>query len=491
MSLLGVPYRFVIKLTKLMTTWCDSLSLMERGERMSSVKTERSPRSSHNEGKRRVVILGGGFAGVEAALTLEREYRRDLSVEVSLVSDQNFFLFTPLMPQVASSYIEPRHIIQTIREIRGKRRFRFVRSRINRIDSQAGLVHTDDGLLPYDFLVLALGSGTNCFGMPGVREHTFPFKTLEDAIVLRRHIIDLFEHADKEPDLALKRQLLTFLVVGGGYTGVELVAEINDFIRKYAVRKYKGLFYNDTKLFLLESDAEILTSIDPALAQRAAKKLLSDNIEVRTSARVTRCHPDGVEINGDMLIKAGLVVWATGIRANPVLEMAPFPKERLGRVVVNSYLQVPDYPEVFAAGDNAWLADAPPAKAFRPIIPIALYQGRKAAENLISYMHGQAMKPATFKSGGYLVSLGMNDAVVRVWGLRLHGFFAWVAWNAFHLLKLVGIKKQLQVAADWSLATLFPRDGSIIESVDRCERCEKAAKTRAGEEEIGSAALRR
>ena len=448
---------------------------------MGRVKTDGNARSPHVEGQKRVVVLGGGFAGVEGALTLERESGRDPSVEVSLVSDQNFFLFTPLMPQVASSYIEPRHIIQAIREIQGKRRFRFIRGRVKHIDVCSKLVHTDGSSVPYDYLVLALGSKTNYFGTPGAKEHTFPFKTLEDSIVLRRHVIDLFEHADREPDLAIKRQLLTFVVVGGGYTGVELVAEINDFIRKYAVKKYKGIFYNDTKLLLLESDGEILAGIHPLLAERALKKLQSDNIEVRKSSKVTGCNPAGVEINGDVVIKAGLVVWATGVRANPVLETTPFPKERLGRVVVNSYLQVAGFPEVFAAGDNAWLENAPPAKASRPIIPIALHQGRRAAENVISCIRGEGMKPADFKPRGYLVSLGMNDAVVRVWGVKLHGFFAWVAWNAFHLLKLVGVKKQLQVAADWSLATLFPRDGSIIETVDRCERCEKAAKKHEGE----------
>ena len=165
---------------------------------------------------KRIVILGGGFAGVETALTLHRKIGCDSSVEVTLISDQNHLLFTPLMPQVASSYIEPRHIIQTIREIRGKRAFKFLRDTVDSIDVAEKVVHTRTAIVPYDYLVVALGSKTNYFDVPGAEEHTFPFKTLEDAILLRRHVIDLLEHADREADPGLKRQLLTFVVVGGG-----------------------------------------------------------------------------------------------------------------------------------------------------------------------------------------------------------------------------------------------------------------------------------
>ena len=424
------------------------------------------------------MVLGGGFAGVEAALTLTRKARRDPSIEICLVSDQNYLLFTPLMPQVASSFIEPRHTIQTVREVRGKKRFRFIRGTVRRIDPLDKVVHIDETHLPYDYLVIALGSKTNYFGVPGAEEHTFPFKTLDDAVVLRHHVIDLFEHADRELDLDLRRQLLTFVVVGGGYTGVELVAELNDFIRKYAVKKYKGIFYNDTKLILLESDPEILKGVDPSLAARAMKKLRADNIEVRTSAHVTRCYPEGVEVNGDLSINAGLVVWTGGVRANPVLESAPFPRDKMGRLVVDSHLRVQGYPEVFAVGDNAYLEGAAPAKASRPVIPIALFQGRRAAENVVACIRGVEMKPADYTPKGYLVSLGMNDAVLKVWRIKMHGFLAWLLWNAYHLFKLVGLKKQLQVAADWSFATVFPRDASIIGHIEHCKRCQQGVRER-------------
>ena len=257
------------------------------------------------------------------------------------------------------------------------------------------------------------------------------------------------------------------------------MAELHDFVRKYATRKYREIFENDVKMLLLESDPEILKGVDPDLARRAMTKLRSDSIEVRTSARVSRCSPEGVEVNDNLLIKAGLVVWATGVKANPVLESTPLPKDRLGRLMVNPYLRVEGYPEVYAVGDNAYLEHASPAKASRPVIPIALHQGRRAAENIVAALIGKELKQADYKPKGYLVSLGMNDAVLKVWRLKLHGFPAWVIWNAYHVFKLVGLKKQIQVAADWSLASVFPRDGSMIVPSERCERCQ----TRAGEPE--------
>ena len=424
----------------------------------------------------RIVVLGGGFAGMEATLTLTRELKRDRSVEITLVSQQNHLLFTPLLPQVASSFIEPRHIVQSIRDIRGKRRFRFLRGTVVDIDPEAKVVRTELQTIPYDYLIIALGSKNNYFGVPGAEANTFPFKTLDDAVVLRRHLIDLFEHADSETDPGVKRRLLTFVVVGGGYTGVELVAEINDFIRRYAVKKYRGIHSDDTKLLLVESDSEILKGVDPSLASRAMKKLRGENIEVRTSAPVTRCSSGGLEIDGHAIIPAGMVIWAAGVRSNPVLEATVFVRDRLGRLVVDPYLRVKGYPEVYAVGDNAFLEGAPPAKASRPIIPLALHQGRRAAENVAAALMVKELRPADYTPKGYLVSLGMNDAVLKVGRIKLHGYFAWLIWNAYHLFKLVGFKKQIQVVVDWWLTTFFSRDGAILAYPERCRRCEGGAE---------------
>ncbi|HKF53353.1 MAG TPA: FAD-dependent oxidoreductase, partial [Candidatus Acidoferrales bacterium] len=190
---------------------------------------------------KRVVVLGSGFAGMQVVVELERLFRDSPIHEILLISDQNFVLFTPLLPQIASSQIDPRHIAQAIRDVRGRRRFRFLRSIIRSIDVRNRRVETADGPIEYDLLVIALGSRTNYFNTPGAREHTFDFKTLEDSMILREHILDLCEHADHVTDVAERRRLLTIAVVGGGYTGVELLTDLQDFLFNYAARFYRGL----------------------------------------------------------------------------------------------------------------------------------------------------------------------------------------------------------------------------------------------------------
>ncbi len=418
---------------------------------------------------KRIVVLGGGFGGLEAVIDLERRLRRRSDVELWLVSENNFFMFTPLLPQVVSSYIEPRHIIQSIRDIRRRRCFRFLRARAVGIDLAQRRLRTSARELSYDYLVLALGSVPNYFGIEGV-EHCFPLFTLEDAVVLRDHVLDLFEHADHEPDPERRRHLLRIVVVGGGYTGVEVITELHDLIFRYLVPRCRGLQATDASLVLLEATSQILTGVDPTLAARARRKMERKGIALRTQARVARVAPGRVELATGEKIDAGLVIWTAGVRANPLTELLPAEKNRVGRVLVTPELQLLDHPEVFAIGDNA-LVDKAPLDQTLQVAPVALEQAHVAAGNIVRSLDGKPLQRFEFKIQGMLVSLGMNDAVVNFMGLKFSGYFAWLFWNAVHLLKLVGLKKQLQVALDWSLATLFPRDISIIRTPRRCRFC--------------------
>jgi len=422
----------------------------------------------------KIVVLGAGFGGLEATLRLERRFRKRTDVEITLVNDQNFFLFYPLLPQIVSSFVEPRHIVQTIRDIREDRQFNFIRDRVIKIDPEKKLITLSEIELSYDYLIVALGSTTNFFNVPGAEEHCFTFKSLEDAVLLRDHIIDLCEHADHEPDPAVRREMLTFIVVGGGYTGIELVAEIQDFIYSYAVKRYRGITLPDAKLIVLEATEKILTGIDAELGQRARRKLRSEGVEIKTNAQVTRCFDGGLEINKKDIIKARVIIWAAGVRANSLLEQLPVRKDRLGRLVVNEHLQLTEFPTIFAIGDNAVVETAPPGKS-PPIAPLAIKQGEMAARNIIHAIENEALEKFSFEPSGYLVSLGMNDAVIDIKGFQFKGYFAWLLWNAVHLFKLVGFKKQVQVALDWWFGTLFPRDSAIIRRPERCAICHKQA----------------
>ncbi|OLC39113.1 MAG: hypothetical protein AUH81_02305 [Candidatus Rokubacteria bacterium 13_1_40CM_4_69_5] len=417
----------------------------------------------------RIVVLGGGFAGLEAIRVLERRLGGREDVELLLVSDHNYLLFTPLLPQVASSLVEPRHIIQPIRDIRGSRRFRFRRDRVLDVDLAGRRVMLAEGAVPFDRLVIALGGTTPSFGISGVEEYALPYKHLGDAILLRDHLIDLAEHADHEPDGDVRRRMLTVCVVGGGYTGVELVAELHDFFHSYVVPRYRGIGAGDYHLVVLEAGEEILRGVHPTLAARANRRLGRDGIEVRTRTRVTRVLPGAVEVAGGEPIVAGLIVWAAGVKGHPALAHLPVAHDRLGRMVVNSFLQVPGHPEVYGAGDAVSIEGKPEASI--PIIPAALAHGRLVAENIVADLAGRALRPIDFAPRGMLVSLGEKDAVVEVMGFRFSGYPAWLFWNALHLLKLVGVRKQLQVALDWSLARFFPRDSAIMREVPRCPIC--------------------
>ena len=417
---------------------------------------------------KRIAIVGAGFAGVQAAFGLERLLRDGGAYEVTLVGEVNYFMFTPLLPQVASSYINPRHIVQPVRDIRGRRRFRFLRETVDAVDVEERRLRLLGGSLDYDYLILAPGSATEYFGIPGARENTLDYKTLEDGVTLRERILDLCEHADHTTDAGERAQLLTFVVVGGGYTGVELMAEMRDFYYQYVLRKFRGIRREDVRLVIVEAAPAILRSVHPSLAHHAVERLSSGGVEIRTGAKVTRCLPDGIEIDGSEFLPAHTVVWAAGVRAHPLAEALPGPHDRMGRAVVNEHLQLAAHPEVFVAGDSAAPANA---SGVPQIAPVAIEQGGLAARNIRHMERGESLESFKFVDQGSLVALGMNYAVVNVFGIRFRGYLAWLIWNAIHLLKLVGFKKQVQVAFDWVLAMVFPRDAASVRRVRGCPLC--------------------
>lgn len=422
----------------------------------------------------RVVVVGAGFGGLETVTRLEARLRNRPGGSLTLVSDQNYLLFTPLLPQIVSCYIEPRHIIQTVRDVRRKRGFDFRREDVAAVDlARKKLRFRAGGELPYDYLVLAPGSITDYFGIPGAAENCFPLKSLEGAVQLRDRLVDLFEHADHEPDAERRRRLLSLVVIGGGYTGVETIAEIQNLIFGHVLKQYRGISTADVRLLLVEAGPAILSGVHPRLARRAARKLQAEGITVLTSAPVTRCLPDAVELGGSRLEAAGLMIWTAGVRAHPLVESLPGSHDRLGRAMVNSFLQLEGHPEVFIIGDNALAAGRPPAESPR-VAPLAIAHGRVVAENIMRLSSGAptALLPVDFKPQGYLVSLGMNDAVVDLMGFQFSGFLAWLFWNVVHLYRLVGVKKQIQVALDWTMASLFPRDTTILRKPVGCRLCD-------------------
>jgi NADH dehydrogenase len=263
-------------------------------------------------------------------------------------------------------------------------------------------------------------------------------------------------------------------VIGGGYTGVELIAELQDFFESYLVPRYRGIDPGDYKLLLLEAGPEILRGVHPTLAERARQSLWREGIDIRTSTRVTRVLAGSVEIEDSDTLSAGVTVWAAGVKGHPVLADLPVEHDRLGRILVDTHMRLPGHPEVYGVGDAVTIQGRPEASI--PIIPAALAHGRLAVDNLVADLDGRPLETIEFRPQGMLVSLGERHAVVELMGLRFSGYAAWLFWNALHLYKLVGLRKQLQVALDWSLARFFPRDSAIMRPVPRCAIC--AARSR-------------
>jgi len=418
---------------------------------------------------KRVAVVGAGFGGLEAVTQLDSMFRHDPDVEILLISNQNYLLFTPLLPQIASSYTDPRHIIQAVREIRRRRKYRFRREAVRAVDAPNKRLVLESTFIEYDALILAPGSRTEFFNVPGASEYTWDYKSLQQALELRERIIDTCEHADHTEDAAARRSMLTFIVVGGGYTGIELITEMHDFLFRYAAKKYRGISASEIRLIVLEMSPQVLGGIGAKLAAHARKRLNVSGIEVRTSTRVTRVLEGAVEINGNEILATDTVVWTAGVRACELTESLPGPHDRIGRAVVNPQLQLENFPEIFVVGDSAAAVNA--AEAPR-VAPVAIDQGRVAAVNVGRLWQGKPLESYEFESKGMLVSLGMNYAAIKIGGIEVSGYFAWLFWNAVHLYKLVGFKKQLQVASDWMFSLIFPRDAAIIRTPRRCKLCE-------------------
>jgi NADH dehydrogenase len=255
-------------------------------------------------------------------------------------------------------------------------------------------------------------------------------------------------------------------VVGGGYTGVELISELQDFFESYIVPRYRGIDAGDYRLLVLEAGQEILRGVHPTLAEKARERLWHEGIEIRTGTRVTRVTAGAVEVQSGETIEVGLTVWAAGVKGHPILAGLPVERDRLGRLIVDAHMRLPGHPEVYGIGDAVTIEGHPQASI--PIIPAALAHGRLAAENIVADLAGRPPATIDFAPQGMLVSLGEKHAVVEVLGLRFSGYPAWLFWNALHLYKLVGFRKQMQVALDWSLARWFPRDSAIMREPPRC-----------------------
>lgn len=421
----------------------------------------------------RILILGGGFAGIEVLRQLQKAFQNDIGIDITLVSRDNFFLFTPMLPEISSGMIETRHIVTPLRVFCNRAKFyeadvesidmdnkQVVIS--HRIGKQTNPIEWRSHVLKYDYLVIALGSETNFFGMNEASKQAFTLKSLGDAIVLRNHVINMLEQADIEhEDLNLRTSLLTFVVIGGGFSGVEIVGELNDFVLDSIKHFYHNLEKAKIRRVLVNSGARILPEVTEELSEFALQKLRENGIEVILNTRVIDITSQGVKLNDGTNISTQTIVWAGGGKPPSLLSGLSCEHDKSGRLVTNDFLEVIGHTEsVMALGDCASITDPNTGKSCPPTAQHAIRQGKVAAINLISTIKDQvnAKKKFDYKTKGVMTLIGKRNGVGILLGYKIQGFAAWWVWRSYYLLNLPTVEKKLRVMVDWFIDLFFKRD---------------------------------
>jgi NADH dehydrogenase len=429
-----------------------------------SISGLREPKTADGTNRRtdktQIVILGGGFAGVEAARYLDRTAAKRSDVEVTLVSAENFTLFTPMLHEVAAGDLEPVHICNPLRKL--LRRVTILSGQIKAIDVPARRVTISYGVgglsleLPFDHLVLALGSETSYLGIPGLADQALGIKSLGDAVMLRAEVIAMLEIASVEPDPDRRRRMLTFVVAGGGFSGVETVGAINDLARD-SLRHYGRVDPREVRVVLIHGGPVILPELGETLGLYAQEKLRKRQVEIKLRTKVVAYADGAVHCDDGEKVPAETLVWAAGISPSPVLKDTPWELRR-GRVLVDSTLEVPGFSGVWAVGDCAAIIDPTSNTPYPPTAQHALREGWRAGKNISARLKGERTTPFRYKAPGQLASIGRRTGVARVFGLKFSGVLGWALWRMVYLMKLPRLEKKLRVGLQWLLDVVFERD---------------------------------
>ncbi|MBI3962567.1 MAG: NAD(P)/FAD-dependent oxidoreductase [Deinococcus sp.] len=397
----------------------------------------------------RVVIVGAGFGGLWAARTLAAS-----PVEVLLVDRNNYHTFLPLLYQIAAAELETEEIAYPTRSILRKLpNVHFLMADVKRVDLVARRVEGDGVVIPYDFLILALGSTSHFFGVPGAAQYAFPLRTLEQGIALRNHILSSCERVVHEPEADKRRRMLTFVIVGGGPTGVEFAGALAELIRGPLVKDYPLPDFQEVQVILLEAVDSLLPGLPERLRRYTLTRLRKMGVEVRLEARVSQVTALAVHLQDGTVIPTDTVVWTAGVRGDPAAKAWGLPTTQGGQVAVLHTLQVPNYPEVYIVGDLAYIEGG--ERPLPMVAPVAIQQGVRAARNIRRQLAGQDPLPFRYRDRGTMVTIGRNAAVSHLGGWACTGFLAWVLWLSVHLFNLIGFRNRLFVLINWAWDYFF------------------------------------
>jgi NADH:ubiquinone reductase (H+-translocating) len=418
-----------------------------------------SLQGSYAHAPTKILIIGGGFGGLSVARELARALRGAEDVGVALVDRMNYTTFWPMVPSVIPSNTELRHVAHSLRRTLRPLGVEYFQGEVTGVDFEARRVETAERDFPYDYLVLAPGSRTTYFGTPGAEENAIDVKGLRDALRVRNHVIDRFEraeHLDEEaPD-----GLLTFVVVGGGPTGVEAAADMHDLIFDVLEDDYPNVDFGRVRVVLVNAGDQILKGLDSSLVNAATRRLASQRIEVINDAKVEEVRPDAVLISDRSAIPTQTTVWAAGIEPPPLVENLDVQKDQRGRILIDQFLRVKDRPGVYAVGDCTSIQyDGPPVPA---LAQAAEQEGRRAASNLVAEIENQAPVAFRYRSVGQLVDLGEGSALVDILGVKLGGLLGAFIWKGVYLYELGYDLNRAHVLADWTIDMFSRPDTSKL-----------------------------
>lgn len=389
-----------------------------------------------------VVVVGAGFGGLRAVQALKKA-----DVSITLIDRQNYHLFQPLLYQVATAGLAPDDIAYPIRTIvRGQKNVTFRMAEVVGVDFQTKSLKTSTGEIAYDYLVLAIGGKTNFFGMHKLAECCHGLKNLDDAVTVRNHILHMFELADQETDPEVRKALLTFVIAGGGPTGVESAGALSELIRLVLVKEYRQINFSDIRILLLEGSQKLLADMPDELGTVTTKILGQKEVEVYFDTLVTDFDGKMITLKNGKRIDTRTLLWAAGIRAEDLADSLGVKQVGAARVVVKPTLQLENHPEVFVIGDAAEVEEQP----LPMIAPVAVQQADMAAENIQRVIRKERPQTFLYKDVGAMATIGRNAAVLRMGSWYFHGFWAWVLWSFVHLIRLVGFRNRLFVFVNWA-----------------------------------------
>jgi len=402
-----------------------------------------------------LIVVGGGFAGTKVTQELEHTLPPDWTL--TLMSQENFITFNPLLPEVVGASIMPGHVIAPHRQM--LHCSLVCMAQVSEIDTDARTVQylgEGPGTLSYDQLVLACGTNANLDLVKGMGQYALPLKTLGDALFLRNRIIARLEQAELQPDVTQRRWLTTFIVVGGGFSGVETVGELVDFLHA-SLKYYKRVRPDDLRVVLLHSGDRLLPELSARLGKFTLQKMRYRGVEVRLGARAAQVTDRGVHLDCGEIIEAGTVVCTIGTQPNTLVDQIPSAKNR-GRLVVNPDMSVPGIDGVWAAGDCASVVNALDGKTCPPTAQFAEAQAKQLAANIVARLSGKTTRAFRYRPKGQLASVGHNKAVAELAGLKLSGFIAWLLWRGLYLLRIPTLARKSRLFLEWNWAMFFPPD---------------------------------